>query len=246
MKTVRTHLRLLRWLCWSPAGLATGVAAQTLVFDLGIPLPDGSATGVADVRTVTGVPAGAIPTVGLTLSGLGSGMINGDLYATLTHEDDRGRVDGFVVLLNRPGRSLGSEDGYFDNGLDLRLAPEETAPDIHLYRSLLDPAGSTPLAGPLTGRWSADGRVTDPDRVLDTDPRSTGLADFRAIDANRGRWILFAADLGAGGTARLDGWSLAFTAIPEVPSIATCSLAAVAVWLVGRHRHRRGGSGRAD
>ncbi|MGE4181892.1 MAG: PEP-CTERM sorting domain-containing protein [Limisphaerales bacterium] len=197
--------------------MAMSVSAQVFVFPSGVAVPDGTGSGVADRRTVSGAPLQASVTVGLTLTGLGEGMVNGDLYATLSHENASGIVDAFVVLLNRPGKRLDNDEGYFDSGMSIDLVGDPSAPDIHNYRVTLGGSHTLPLGGPLTGTWSPDGRGTDPELVLDTDERSSGLDAFTGIDPNTGRWVLFVADLVLGGEARLDSWSLGFSpvAVPE-------------------------------
>jgi len=194
------------------ACVATG---QVFVFPSGVAVPDGTGTGVADRRTISGAPTFATVRVGLTLSGIGEGMVNGDLYVTLSHENAVGQVDAFAVLLNRPGKRANNDEGYFDSGVSIDLVPGDSEPDVHNYRVTLGGSHTVPLGGPLTGTWTADGRTTDPDAVLDSDPRVAGLEGFNGIDPNSGRWVLFATDLLQGGEARLDQWSLSFTAVPE-------------------------------
>lgn len=196
---------------------ALSASAPVFVFTSEVALPDGTGAGLVDRRTVSGVPLQASVSVGLTLSGLGEGMVNGDLYATLSHENASGIVDAFVVLLNRLGKRLDNDEGYFDSGMSIDLVGDPSAPDVHNYRITLGGSHTVPLGGPLTGTWSPDGRETDPDLVLDTDERSSGLDAFTGIDPNTGRWVLFVADLMQGGEARLDQWSLQFSpvAIPE-------------------------------
>jgi hypothetical protein len=60
--------------------------AQGDVFSVGAPIPDGNASGLANVQTITGVPGRVwYVTLGLNISGVGDGAYNGDLYATLQH-----------------------------------------------------------------------------------------------------------------------------------------------------------------
>ena len=211
--------RLPTWIrpawAWIALLSACTTSGQIFVFTPGLAVPDGTGSGLADRRTIVGAPTLATVEVGLTLSGLGDGMVNGDLYVTLSHENAAGQVDAFAVLLNRPGKRSGNDEGYFDSGLSIDLVAAYEAPDVHNYRMTLGGSHAVPLGGPLTGTWSADGRQRDPELVLDTDPRTAGLEAFTGIDPNSGRWVLFVADLLQGGEARLDQWSLSFTAVPE-------------------------------
>jgi hypothetical protein len=114
------------------------------------------------------------------------------------------------VLLNRPGRSDAAPFGYGDNGLTVSIDDRGTGHDIHTYQVHGIPYG------PLMGFWSSDGRAVDPDLVTPESLRTATLAAFADLDPN-GTWILFVADLGLGGTARLDSWDLRITTrvIPE-------------------------------
>jgi hypothetical protein len=55
------------------------------------------------------------------------------------------------------------------------------------------------------------------------------LASFNGMDPN-GTWTLFFADLSAGNTSTLNGWSLDVTAVPEPVNVA---MAILGVGLVG-------------
>lgn len=225
---------------FSVALASDSALAQVFTFSSATLVPDGNISGIADVRSVSGVAIGSVPTVGLSLSGNGAGMLNGDLYVSLAHESAAGEVDAFAVLLNRVGKREDNQDGYFDNGLSVQFTFSPSAPDIHNYRLLLNGDHSIPLEGPLTGLWAPDGRNADPDLVLDSDSRSTGLGPFAAVDANSGRWVLFVADVADGGQARLDGWSLDFSvAIPEVPGAVSLASAALMTWAVFTRSARR-------
>src|SRR5947207_12143201 len=60
-------------------------------------IPDGSATGVADTRRI--IAPGISSITGVQVQLTIEGGLNGDLYCYLVHDT------GFVVLVNRPGRS---------------------------------------------------------------------------------------------------------------------------------------------
>jgi hypothetical protein len=211
-------------------------SGQIFLFTPGVAIPDGTATGFGDIRMVSGAPVVATVDVGLRLTGLGEGMVNGDLYATLSHENALGQVDAFAVLLNRPGKRADNDEGYFDNGLSIDLVAGDQAPDVHNYRVTLGGSHSVPLGGGLTGRWSADGRAVDPEQVLDSDARTAGLGAFSGIDPNAGRWVLFVADVVQGGEARLDQWSLSFTPVPEPADLAWITALVLVGWRLGARR----------
>lgn len=228
-----------RWTLFLTAlASAIDVRAQLFVFEVNQAVPDGVGAGLVDTRTVSGVGPGAVPTVGLTFSGLGAGMVNGDLYVTLGHENAVGGVDAFAVLLNRPGKRFDDDEGYRDSGMSITLTPDASTPDVHTYRRTLSGSDTVPLGGPLTGVWSLDGRSVDPDLVLDIDPRATSLDAFGLVDGSTGRWLLFVSDLVSGGEARLDSWSLSFAPIPEPEVWGT--FAAFGLVLCAAWRRRKG------
>jgi len=207
------------------AGLFT-----TLPFSSGVLVPDGDGSGLLDVRAVAGQPL-AIGELSVSLhlagSGLG-GMINGDLFATLSYERTPGVVEAYAVLLNRPGLSVAQPDGYLDNGLSVTF--RVGAPDIHVY-------GGNGGGGLVGGDWGADGRAVDPLLALDTVPRTAGLEGFQGMNPN-GTWSLFVADVMPGGRAQLVSWSLGFTAVPEPEWYAGIGSVGLAAWAVARRRMR--------
>ncbi|MBX3744920.1 MAG: PEP-CTERM sorting domain-containing protein [Verrucomicrobiae bacterium] len=218
-------------------GAAKG-RAQMMFFEVDRAVPDGNPAGLADVRTLGGIAPGLPFTVGLSIRGRDEdGMLSGDLYVTLSHEGVGGEVDAMVVLLNRPGRRVEDGEGYKDNGLAVTFSADGDLPDVHNYRLVLNGDHGIPLGGPLTGMWSPDGRSTDPDGVLDTDPRDTDLASFFALETYDGKWTLFVADLMPGGTAQLESWSLTF--VPE-PSRVALMFGAGLLVLAGLRRRGRG------
>lgn len=221
MKNTRTERRGgVGWVLgglWVALAAGPAVLGQTFVFESGTVIPDDNPSGVVDVRQVVSTGGlGRLVSVGLTVSGVGSGMYNGDLYVTLARRDGLGAVVGFSVLLNRVGARLEDPLGYADNGFTIQLGDAAPA-NIHEYRLVLGGSHEVPLAGGVTGLWRPDGRVTDPDAVLDTDSALAGLAALGSLSPVEGDWVLFAADLFGGRTARLDAWSLTFepVAVPE-------------------------------
>ncbi len=164
--------------------------------NLNRPLPDGSASGLAEFRNVTSAIR-SLTSVRVKLKI--AGEFNGDLYGYLTHGS------GFTVLLNRPGRTASSTAGYDDSGLDVTF-DAAAASDIHIYRASVTPAAGSPL----TGVWQPDGRAANPDTVTDATVRTATLNSFTSLDAN-GEWVFFLADLESGGTNQLVGWELELT-----------------------------------
>lgn len=218
---------------WFAAGMLLlaqpSVPAQpppdSFTFSVGLAVPDGDLSGLADTRQLPSGPA-PIQSVAVTLqlSPLGDGGFFGDLYATLTRP-----ADGYAVLLNRPGRSTERPFGYSDGG-PVQVTLTDSAPaDIHQYRLVLNGDEAMPLNGPLTGLWQPDGRAVDPLEVLDTHPRTATLASFSGAEL-AGDWILFVADVSTGGEFRLDAWTLEVTYIPEPGSGVLLGLA-LTFWL---------------
>lgn len=142
-------------------------------------IPDGSAVGLRDTRSVT---SAVTQVTGVRVKLKIAGEFNGDLYGYLRHGS------GLTVLLNRPGRSAGNDAGYDDAGYDVTFSDAATN-DVHVYQSVTNTGG---LA--LLGEWKPDGRGSDPASVLDTDARTNLLAQFIGQNAG-GEWTLFLADL---------------------------------------------------
>jgi subtilisin-like proprotein convertase family protein len=219
--------------------LGLSAPAAVFVFDgINHEIPDGDDSGWVDVQSIQSTSA-PIDTVRVTLdiAGTGAGGFNGDLYATLQHGT------GFAVLLNRPGLRGDNLAGYSDSGLTVTFDDLASNGDVHRYRFTLAGDHDLPLPGALTGTWAPDGRTTDPERVMETDPRSALLDSFAGQDPN-GDWVLFVADLSSGGTSRINGWSLEVdqAPIPEprlaIGMAAGGCLAWVLVRLWSRLRHR--------
>ena len=210
--------------------------AQSVVqYLVGKPIPDGNSSGLADQQVVPSLPGRIVDlNVTLSISGIGAGAYNGDLYATLQHES------GFVVLLNRSGRRTDNLLGYGDSGLDVTLDDSVMAPPISSYRLTLNGDHTIPLGGPLTGTWSTDGRNEDPDQVvLEASLPRTGLSAFVGLPAE-GDWTLFVADLDMGGKARLDSWGLQIT-VPEPAHVGWAAGTVLLLWRVWLRRRPASG-----
>ena len=187
-------------------GLALSSAqAITIVEDhdflgLGVPIPDGDATGVGSFQTIISEIT-SIENITVTLDI--SGGFNGDLYVYLQHDS------GFSVLLNRIGKTAGNPFGSADPGINLSFNDLGMNPDVHL---------ATSGGGALNGLFNSDARNIDPDDVVDTDPRTADLTVFSTLAA-AGDWTLFVADMSTGASHTLEGWSMNISGAPE-PSTA--------------------------
>lgn len=197
--------------------LSTSMYHET--FTLNTVIPDNDPAGFSDTQTIIADDITSITAieVGLTFS---DGWM-GDLYASLSHDS------GFTVLLNRIGRSSDNALGSPAASLDATFMVG--APDIHL------------ATAPLNGNYSPDARTTDPNTVLDTDPRSADFTSLLGLPAS-GEWTLFIADVGPGEFATLDNWELTITGVPEPGATATLLGAFASVLALLRIRyqsHRR-------
>ncbi|MDB6037206.1 MAG: peptidase and in kexin sedolisin [Verrucomicrobiales bacterium] len=187
-------------LCAIPALQAQ--VTENYSFSPNLAIPDGNATGVKDVQTISSSIASiADITVSLNITG----DFNGDLAVYLRHDS------GFTVLLNRVGVTGVNSFGYDDHGFDVTFR-NDAAHDIHSYRDF-----STTTAGAqVVGLWQPDARDGSPV----TGSRTATLISFQGINPN-GDWTLFAADLQNGGsTSQVASWGMQITAVPEPQSIA--------------------------
>lgn len=202
----------------------SGVQAATIetysFSSLALQIADGNPSGLSNTQTISGSEITHIQS--LTVSIDISGTFNGDLYSYLVHDS------GFTVLLNRVGKDAANPFGAASDGLMITF-DDLASTNVHDYLSV-----SNPLPGsPLTGTWQPDGRITDPDQVLDTDPATASLASFGGGNTN-GNWTLFVADMSGGESHTLESWSMTITGIPE-PSGA----ALIGVGLIGLMLRRR-------
>lgn len=176
--------------------------SQALTFEATYPIasgliPDGDPNGRVDVRNISGID-GTITHLEVRLSLQGTGLDggwNGDLYATLNH------AAGFSVLINRPGRGIGSEFGSAGDGFNIAI--NDSAPNGDLHASL--PGNSV-----LTGTWEPDGRNIPPTASLQdfsNAPRSALLSSFIGLPVS-GDWTLLVLDASSGGQMEIREWGL--------------------------------------
>ena len=168
-------------------------------------IPDGNLVGIADSRTISGVPDTDVNhtpvitdvNVRLTING----GYNGDLYGYLRLKDENNNTV-LTVLLNRVGQGTGSEPvtsfGYADAGLNITLDDAGTAfGNIHNY------ATNASYATKIS-----DGSSFQPD--------GAGLSAFNTAYRANGTWTLFLADMsGGGGQSSLASWGLDINVVPE-------------------------------
>ncbi len=213
----------------STAGLATAATfsgSWNTGFIPGTTVPDGSAVGWSDVRSLA-IPADHVVTdvnVSISLSG----GWNGDLYAYLTHPN----AGSVAVLLNRPGRTAGNALGYSDAVLTITFDDAAVNGDIHTYQSA---AGFAALITNGSG-WQPDGRSVSPFTVNGTEPRTAMLGTLNGMAPSSTGWTLFIADLASGDQHTVVSWGLNVTTIPE-PSAASLTL--LLLLALSRRRIRR-------
>jgi subtilisin-like proprotein convertase family protein len=159
---------------------------------LNLAIPDGNPNGITTSLLVSGTDSSLVD-VNVTLN-ISAGY-NGDLYAYLVNPNGT-----MVVLLNRVGTGTGSAIqsafGYSTAGFNnVTLDDAATGGSIHNMQN----PGSLP-----TVSYTPDGG---------------NLSAFDSGNPN-GTWTLFFADLSAGNTSILNGWSLDITAVPEPVNVA--------------------------
>ena len=172
-----------------------------------------SGTGIV---SLTGVK------VGLRLVGAPDGFAS-EMVVMLTKDLQR-----TSVLLNQVGvgvgSGLGAVIGYGYNGWDVTFADGAAAGDVH---------GLSLSNGVLTGEVAPDGRVSPTDMA-----RPGMLAVMNGLPGD-GLWHLSVADLGVGGTMRLESWSVTLTGVVPEPGATAVATAASLVALAGWVRWRR-------
>lgn len=156
-------------------------------FSNGTIIPDGSASGWSDTRTVGGLDGYTVTDVSVTLNI--SGTWNGDLYGYLVHDS------GFVVLLDRVGQTDVGANGYSTAGFGgIKISDSANYADIQT------------TANPLSNTsYNSKGSSSE---------GSTLATAFDNTTAN-GNWTLFLADLSAGDISQVQSWSLEITSVPE-------------------------------
>jgi subtilisin-like proprotein convertase family protein len=228
MRTILQVCAVSLLLAWPGQGsLVTNFYSGTLNWTI----PDNDAGGLVSSINVSGLEGWQITDVNLTLNI--DGGWNGDFYSYLVHD-----YTTTAVLLNRVGRD-GSGDGFGGAGLSVTL--DDTAGslsnpsgynDIHLYGS----------GSPVTGTYSPDGRLVDPELVANGTPRTAMLDVFNGQLAI-GNWSLFLSDLGPLFEGTLVSWGLEMqlAAVPEPGQILASAtlLTGIGAYLLHQRRRRR-------
>ena len=209
------NLRSFGLLAWLALAVCAGTPLSNLRavtvttatnYAVNLTLPDGNPAGVTSAKTFT-TPITSIQSMKVTLEI--SGGWNGDLYAILQHDS------GFVVLLNRAGRTATNSVGYSHPGLGLDAGgaaftfADTAAFNVHAYGAHAPVFNGN---GQLTGSWQPDGRTNSPVSVLDSDPPATALSSFTGLNPN-GTWVLYVADLASGDIATWANWGLEITGL---------------------------------
>jgi subtilisin-like proprotein convertase family protein len=208
-RAVAARIAGLGLLC---ACLSARAATDATNVSVNLSVPDGTPDGLASTIMMS-TPIQSLTNLLVTLN-VTNGW-NGDLYAYLVHDP------GFVVLLNRVGKSDSLPYGYNDDGFNVTFDDSATN-NIHTYRFTLFGSDTTPVGGPLLGSWVPDGRDADPATVSSTNTPDTSLSAFNGLNPN-GEWTLFIADLSSGGMSTLVSWGLEMAGTVPFPPVVTVS-----------------------
>ena len=202
-------------------------------------IPDNDSNGITSVITVSGETDSITDLkVTLNLSASGGEAFNGDYYAYLTHDT----INGFAVLLNRPGKTAANSIGTDGAGFTNVVFDDDAGNgDVHVYETTLGAGFNAGDA--LTGTWAPDARNIDPANVLDTDSRTAHLSSFDSQVPN-GEWTLFIADMASGGSLTLSDWSMEITIAPVPEPQFYFLMAGASVLTAAVRRHRRQNTGR--
>ena len=205
----------------APTAHAVVIVEPTRTFTEGVDIADIQDPTVSFLRTVTDSAIVSLTKVevGLTLVGRGDGGFAGEMFVSLNKD-----LGSSASLLNRVGVSTGDRLGQPYDGWDVTFSDGAVNGDIHT---------STLSSGVQSGIWQPDGRIFATDTA-----RTLQLGIFNGGTGN-GAWRLNLADLAAGGTMRLQSWSLILTGdngiapVPEpaeMAGVAGLGLLAVAAW----------------
>ena len=220
-------LPLVAALCGATvAAHAVFVTEPTRTYAIGYDLADVVNPGAFFQQTITDSTIVALTDVrvGLHLVGRGVGGFAGELVVSLNQD-----LSVTSLLLNRVGVSAGIPFGFGYDGWNVTLADDGAGGDIHAASLVL---------GVLTGEFAPDGR-TSPTSAL----RPALLNVFNGGTGN-GDWYLSVADVAAGGTMRLESWSLTLTGdngVAAVPEAGTWFAGMLLAGCVGRRMWRRPG-----
>ena len=112
------QIGLTSLLCIAVFCTASGQVSETNLFlSVNRAVPDGPISGIEDIQTNS---SQIVELTGVRVRLKIVGNFNGDLYAYLRHTSTSS--SHLAVLLNRPGRSVTSSNGYSDAGFDVVLS----------------------------------------------------------------------------------------------------------------------------
>ena len=192
----------------APSAHAVVIIEPTRTFSVGTDIADIQDPTVSFLQTVSDSAIVSLTKVevGLHLVGRGVGGYAGEMFVSLNKD-----LGSSASLLNRVGVSTGDLLGQPYDGWDVTFSDGAANGDIH---------SSTLSTGIQSGIWQPDGRIFATDTA-----RTLQLGVFDGGTGN-GAWRLNIADLAAGGTMRLQSWSLSLSgdnglaAVPEPSAIA--------------------------
>lgn len=193
-------------------------------------IPDNDPSGTSTSGSVSGI-LGPIVSIQLTLDLVGTPTaFNGDYYIALSSSSGQ----GLAVLVNRVGvmtqGTTTNSVGYGDNGMQVTFS-DTAAHDIHFYQNY---SPSYNGYGQLTGTWQPDGEylnpLGDPSQYDNAESDQTAMLSSFDGQSPDQTWTLYMADLSAGGTGELAGWSMTIVTAPEP---ATTALLAGGLMLLG-------------
>ncbi len=210
----------------APSASAVVIVEPTRTFTVGIDIADIQDPTVSFLQTVSDSAIISLTKVevGLTLVGRGTGGFASEMFVSLNKD-----LGSTASLLNRVGVSGSDLIGQPYDGWDVTFSDGAVNGDIHT---------SSLSSGIQNGIWQPDGRIFATDTA-----RTLQLGIFNGGTGN-GAWRLNLADLGAGGTMRLENWSLTLSgdnglaAVPEPAEMAGVvgfGLLAVAAWRRRKH-----------
>ena len=210
----------------APSASAVATVEPTRTFTVGIDIADIQDPTISFLQTVSDSAIVSLTKVevGLVLVSRGAGGFASEMFVSLNKD-----LGATASLLNRVGISGSDAIGQPYGGWDVTFSDGAVNGDIHT---------SSLSSGIQNGIWQPDGRILATDTA-----RTLQLGVFNGGTGN-GAWRLNIADLEAGGTMRLQSWSLTLSgdnglaAVPEpaeMAGVVGLGLLAVAAWRRRKH-----------
>lgn len=200
------------------------ITETTRVFTVGYDIADLQDPPAVFLQTITDSAIVSLTEVrvSLHLVGRDGGGFASEMFVSLNRD-----LGPTSVLLNGVGISGSDPLGASYNGWNVSFSDNAAGGDIH---------NALPLSDILTGDFQPDGRA-DP-----ADAARNALLEVFLGGSGNGDWRLGVADLGLGGTMRLESWSLTLSGVTEIPEPSTwagCGAIAsfaLAQWIRSRRR----------